>query len=447
METRCYDLVVIGSGASANAAAFAARDAGCSVALIDSRPFGGTCQLRGCDPKKVLLAAAEAVAFHKRALGCGLAGNATINWADLMRFKRSFTESVPARRATAYADKGIDAVHGQASFTAPDAVRVNDLILKARNILIAAGARPVTLPIPGAEHLVTSDSFLEMPALPERIVMVGGGYIAAEFSHLAACAGAQVTILQRGPRMLTAFDPDLVAMLMPAFRRLYIDVRTHTEVEAIERTAGGFAIHASGQPRIEADLVVHAAGRAPDFDALDLNAAGVARDAKGHLRLNAFLQSESNPLIYAAGDAAGQGPPLTPIAGRDGTVAATNILRGNTTHPDYRAVPSVAFTIPPLAGVGLSEQQAHDSTARVRVNTANAGDWYTPRRVHETVYGYKVLVDADSDRILGAHLVGPHADEVINVFAVAIRHGLTATQLGDTVFAYPTGASDVSYML
>jgi glutathione reductase (NADPH) len=280
-------------------------------------------------------------------------------------------------------------------------------------------------------------------------VLVGGGYIATEFSHIAARAGAQVTVLQRGPRILKGFEPELVGWLMDAFARVGIDVRTGIAVCAIERAADGYRVHAKrsdGDEVVEADLVVHAAGRAPALERLNLEAAGIAVEG-GRLKLNEFLQSVSNPAVYAAGDAAQVGPPLTPVSSHDGKVVATNLLDGNRCRPDHRGIPSVAFSLPPIASVGMSEAEASKSGLRYRVESERASDWYTARRVNEKVHGYKTLVETGTGRILGAHLVGPHADEVINLFALAIRHGLTADDLKSTIFAYPTGASDVGYML
>ena len=195
-----------------------------------------------------------------------------------------------------------------------------------------------------------------------------------------------------------------------------------------------------------ADLVVHAAGRVPDVAELDLSAANVAVTG-GKLQLNNFLQSVSNPIVYAAGDAAAKGPPLTPVSSHVAKIAAGNILEGNRHQPDYRGVPSVAFTLPPVAAVGLSDSAARAQTSKLRIKSAKVPQWYTARRVADPVYGYKTLVDEDSGRILGAHLVGPHAEEVINLFALAIRHDLSVDDLKSTVFAYPTAASDIGYML
>jgi glutathione reductase (NADPH) len=444
-----YDLLVIGTGTAAQAAAGRVRKAGRSVAIIDHRPFGGTCALRGCDPKKMLVSGAEAVDLARRMRSHGVSGDLHIEWKDLIAFKRTFTEPVPRKREEDVAKQGIDAFHGVARFTGPDRVAVNDQVLKGRYVLIASGARPAALSFAGAEHLTTSDAFMELEHLPRRIVMVGGGYIAAEFSHIAARAGAKVTVLQRAARMLPTFDAEVVGWLMEKFAEIDVDVRTGNAVTAIERTGDEYRVHAQtpqGEAVATADLVVHAAGRLPDIAELNLSAANVAV-AGGRLELNDFLQSGSNPIVYAAGDAAAKGPPLTPVSSHDAKVVAGNILEGNRYKPDYRGVPSVAFTLPPVASVGLSESAARAQTSKLRMKSAKVPHWYTARRVAETVYGYKTLVDGDSRRILGAHLIGPHADEVINLFALAIRHDLTIDDLKSTMFGYPTGASDIGYML
>ncbi|MCA6120189.1 NAD(P)/FAD-dependent oxidoreductase [Bradyrhizobium sp. WSM 1738] len=444
-----YDLIVIGTGTAAQVAASVIRKAGRSVAVIDHRPFGGTCALRGCDPKKMLVSGAEAIDLARRMRSHGVSGDLHIDWKDLISFKRSFTDPVPRRREEDFAKHGIDAFHGLARFIGPDRVAAGDHILRGRHVLIATGARPAVLGFPGAGHLITSDTFMELERLPGRIVMVGGGYIAAEFSHLATRAGAQVTVLQRAARMLLAFDADVVGWLMEKFAEIGVDVRTGNAVTAIERSSDEYRVHVQtpdGEAIVTGDLVVHAAGRVPDITELDLSAANVAV-AGGRLQLNDFLQSVSNPIVYAAGDAAAKGPPLTPVSSHDAKVAAGNILEGNRHKPDYRGVPSVAFTLPPAAAVGLSESAARAQTLKLRIKSARVPYWYTARRVAEPVYGYKTLVDEDSGRIIGAHLVGPYADEVINLFALAIRHDLSVRDLKSTIFGYPTGASDIGYML
>jgi glutathione reductase (NADPH) len=407
-DGKTYDLIVIGSGTAAQVVSFRVRAAGWSIAVVDHLPFGGTCALRGCDPKKMLISGAEAIDMARRMRGRGVAGEVGISWPDLIAFKRTFTDPVPQKQEQRYAEQGIEAFHGKARFTGRDALEIEGQILHARHVVIATGARPVPLKFPGAEHVITSDQFLELDELPARIAMVGGGYIAAEFSHIAARAGARVTVLQRAERMLTRFEPELVDWLMEKFSEIGVEVRTGTVVETIERMGSGFRVRAragSQQVAIEADLVVHAAGRVPDLDALNLSAAGIVVE-NGHLVLNEFLQSVSNPAVYAAGDAAAKGPQLTPVSSHDGKVVAANLLEGNRHRPDYRGVPSVAFTLPPIAAVGLSEAEARAAGRKFQVNRQKVPDWYTARRVAETVYGFKTLIEEGSGRILGAHLVG-----------------------------------------
>jgi glutathione reductase (NADPH) len=444
-----YDLVVIGAGTAARAAATRVRAAGRTVAVVDFRPYGGTCALRGCDPKKMLIGGANAYDHARRMQGKGIVGQINIEWSELIGFKRSFTDPVPEKQEQNYAKKGIDTYHGTARFTGRNTLDVGGQTLQAEHVLIASGAEPVKLGIPGEEHLMTNEDFLAQEPLPKKIVLVGGGYIASEFSHIAARAGAEVTVLQRGERMLPHFDPDLVDWLMESFESQKIDVRTQTNVEAIEKTNTGFQVFASqGDERveIEADWVVHAAGRAPALETLNLAAAEVAVE-NGRLKLNDYLQSVSNPAVYAAGDAAQMGPPLTPVSSHDAKVVVANLLEGNHKTPNYRGVPSVAFTIPPIAAVGLTEAQAREQGLKFRLQSQQASSWFAARQAAQPVYGFKVLVDEESDRVLGAHLVGPHADEVINLFALAIRNGLTAENLKTTMFAYPTGASDISNMV
>jgi glutathione reductase (NADPH) len=397
----------------------------------------------------MLISGAEAIDARARMSGHGVTGEIRIDWRDLMRFKRGFTSAVPGHRERSFAEKGIETFHGVARFASEEIVVVEGRELGAKHVLIAAGARPALLNIPGEEYAATSEQFLELENLPARIILVGGGYIAAEFSHIAARAGAAVTVFQRADRMLPVFDPDLVSWLGKKFAELGIEVHTRTTVERIDRKGEAFVVLASTDGRhceIEADLVVKAAGREPDLDGLDLAAGRIASEG-GRLKLNEYLQSVSNPKVYAAGDAAGSGPPLTPVSSHDGRVVAHNLLEGNKLKPNYRGVPSVAFTVPPIAAVGLSEAEARAKGIRFRIRSELVPNWYTARRLNESIYGFKTLIDEDSDRILGAHLVGPHAEEVINIFGLAIRHGLRARDLKSTIFAYPTGASDIGYML
>ncbi len=446
-----FDLIAIGTGSGASGPAYRCRTAGWEVAVVDSRPFGGTCALRGCDPKKVLVGAAELMDWNRRMQGRGIsAQSANIDWRDLMRFKRSFTDPVPQRREESFSKAGIATFHGRARFVSPRSIRVGEDVLEARYFLVATGQKPATLGIPGEEHLTRSDQFLELDELPPRIVFIGGGYISFEFAHVAARAGKQATILHRSARPLPRFDPDLADQLVERTREIGIRVELEAQAGAIGKGAGGFSVHASlegKQTVFEADMVVHGAGRVAEIEDLGLDVAGVKWNKRG-VAVNEHLQSISNPSVYAAGDAAASGgPPLTPIAGYEGRIVASNLLKGNHLKPDYRGVPSVVFTTPPLASVGLHERTAREQGLRFRVKHEKTSGWYSSRRVAETCSGFKVLIEEGSDRILGAHLLGPDAGETINLFAFAIRSGLRAQELKEMIFAYPTHASDVGYMV
>jgi glutathione reductase (NADPH) len=449
--TRQFDVIAIGTGSAASAVASRCREAGWRVAIVDSRPFGGTCALRGCDPKKVLVGAAEAFDWARRMKGKGIqAAKLQIDWPELMRFKRSFTEPVPKRREDGFAKAGVAAFHGRARFTGPTTVQVGEETLEGRYVVIAAGEIPADLDIPGTEHLTTSDQFLDLNELPRRILFIGGGYIAFEFAHVAARVGSQITVLHRGPRPLPLFDPDLVDQLVERTRELGIDVHLGTEAIAIQKSSTQLIVQALAfgeTSTFQTDLVVHAAGRVPEIKDLNLDAAGIEWENQG-VRVNEFLQSVSNPSVYGAGDAAASGgPPLAPVASYEGLIVAANLLKGNHQRPNYLGIPSVVFTIPPLSTVGLSERGAREQSLKFTVKKEMTSTWYSSRRVAEAYSGYKVLVEEDTDRILGAHILGSDAGEVINLFALAIRSGMRATDLQHMLFAYPTSGSNLTRML
>ena len=449
---RSFDLVVIGTGTAAGVVAHKCRRAGWSVAVIDSRPFGGTCALRGCDPKKVLVGAAEALDQVNRLHGHGLrAEDLRIEWPELVRFKRQFTTAVPGEREDGFQKAGVATFHGRARFVGSTTVAVDEDVLEGRHVLIATGAKPADLAFEGHQHLITSEQFLELDALPPRIVFVGGGYISFEFAHVAARAGVATTILHQGERPLHGFDPGLVDLLVERSRSLGIDVRLGSTVTGVEQSGATFIVHAktADQSRqIEGDLVVHGAGRVPEIDDLNLDAAGVKWDTNGVV-VNECLQSISNHGVYAAGDAAANGAPrLTPVAALDGHTIAANLLHEDRRRTaDYTVVPSVVFTTPPLARTGLLESDARRRSLAFDVRQGNTSSWQSSRRVGETHSGFKVLVEKTSGRILGAHLLGPRADDTINLFAMAMHTGATASRLKQMLYAYPTAGSDLPYMV
>jgi glutathione reductase (NADPH) len=449
---RKFDVAVIGTGSAASAVAMRCTRGGKQVAVVDSRPFGGTCALRGCDPKKVLVGAAEVIDWNRRMQDKGLRGERVgIDWPDLMQFKRFIIHDVPKNREESFSKSGIATFHGRARFIGPASVQVGEDVLEAAKVAVAAGSTPADLKIPGAEHVLTSDQFLELENLPRRILFIGGGYISFEFAHIAARTGVSATILHRGKRPLDHFDPDLVDRLVTRTRELGVDVQLSTEVTAVVAGSIGFNVRASadgGEREFESDLVVHGAGRVPEISDMHLANAGIEWDPRRGVRVNEYLQSNSNPAVYAAGDAAAtDGPPLTPVSTYEGKIVAENILNGNHEKPNYDGIPSVVFTVPPLASVGLQERAARALGLKFRANQEDTSGWYSSRRVAERYSGFKVLIDEPTDRILGAHLLGPDAGETINIFALAIRKGLTSTDLKDVIFAYPTLGSDVEYMI
>src|SRR5256712_5064519 len=266
-----------------------------------------------------------------------------------MRFKRSFTDPVPKSREDGFLRAGMVACHGRARFVGPRAVQVGDDVLEGRSILVATGARPVALKIPGEERVTTSDQFLELEGLPRSVAFIGGGYISFEFAHIAARAGAKVVILHRGARPLDLFDPDLVDQLVERTRALGIDIQLNAEAQEIKKTDGGLTIGASvgGTKRVfEADMVVHGAGRVPEIEDLDLQTAGVEWDKRG-VKVNEYLQSVSNQAVYAAGDAAASaGAPLSPVAGYLGRGVTENMLRRIRAMNDYLAVSTADCLMP-----------------------------------------------------------------------------------------------------
>lgn len=399
----------------------------------------------------MLVGAAEAVDWVRRIQGKGFDGDRVrLDWPELMQFKRTFTGPVPKNREEAFAQAGIATFHGRAHFASRTMIEVDHELLETRYAVIATGAKPRKLNIPGEEYITTSDRFLDLDSLPQRIVFIGGGYISMEFAHVALRANRDVTILHRGKRLLEGFDPDLVQQLFEKTQHLGAAIHLQAEVKAIEKSGGGLAVHAQvagAEKTFDSDLVVHGAGRVPDVEGLNLAAAAVEADKQG-IKVNDYLQSVSNSAVYAAGDAAASGgPPLTPVAGYEGRIVASNLLEGDHVRARYVGIPTVAFTIPPLASVGLSEQSAREKGLQFRTHREITSSWYSSRRVAEDCSGFKVLIEDGTDRILGAHMLGPHAEEVINLFAFTIATNARAADLRDAIFAYPTVASDIRYML
>lgn len=445
-----FDLIVLGTGSAGQNVATSCREQGWSVAIIDPRPFGGTCSQRGCDPKRVLAGAAELIARSRNFKGKGLQSENAINWNELMAFKNTFTEGIPESTEEKFEKAGIRYFHGTASFADKKTITVGEHTLIGGKILIATGAKPAKLGIEGEDMLLHSDDFLDMEQLPNPIAFIGGGYISFEFAHIAAEVGVKVHLIHNDDKPLTGFDPDLVQALVGQMQEIGITFHFNTKTEKISRSGEGYVLEGqqNGQPfRLECGAAVHGAGRIPNIDELDLGKGGVDADEKG-VTVDEYLRSVSNPDVYAAGDVSGsQGLPLTPVASFESEAVASNLLQENSSKPNYTATPSIAFTYPMIASVGMSEEQAKNSGKEIKINHIDMSDWYTYKRVGEKPSMAKVILDKADGSILGAHVLNGEAEHLINYFTIAMRHGLTAKMLSDTMFGYPTEGSDMKYLL
>jgi len=446
-----YDLIVIGAGMAGVAAANKCGAAGWRVAIVDALPYGGTCALRGCDPKKILRRGAEIIDSARLMQGKGIdPGDLSINWADLMAHKRGFTDPVPDKMEKGLLGNGVETLHGAARFTGSNTLEVDGTAYRSERFLVAAGAMPRPLSFTGADLAIDSTDFLNLEALPKRVLFIGGGFVSFEFAHIAARAGANPIIVDRGARPLRGFDPDLVEMLIERGTGIGVDLMRETEIVSVAETNGAFTVEVKSGDQtwtVETDLVVHGAGRVAALADLNLEAAGVDYSDKG-IVVAPHLQSTTSSAVYAAGDSADtDGMPLTPVAVIEGKVAASNMLKDAQTVPDYAGIPTAVFTVPELARVGMLESEARDAGHDVDVRFTDTSGWYSNYRIGETSAAAKILVDRSNGKILGAHLFGPEYGELINFFGLAIKLGLAAKQLKSMTAAYPSVGSDLGSLL
>lgn len=446
MEAKHFDTLVIGSGTSAYYSVDTLNKAGQEVAIIDERPYGGTCALRGCQPKKYLVCNAEAIAMASHLVGQGIVEKPKTDWSALQALKNEFLEGRSEEEVADWEAAGVATFHGRAQLTAEDEVTVGEHRLKAKNIILATGATPRLSDIPGKEFIQDSEFFLHMPTLPKRILFIGGGYISFEFAHAASRMGAEVTILHRSAQPLKAFDHDIVKIILAASAAEGIRVITEESPQSVEESGSAYSVAGSSGTRYETDLVIEATGRTPNLTALEGEHGGVAFSPKGVL-VNEFLQSTSNPRVYAVGDCAATAYMLAPVADEEGKTAAHNILEGNVKSVDYSVIPSAVFTIPSIGSVGLTEEQAKQQGLDFRVNQSPEITWASSKRIGEKYAGYKVLINNQDNTVIGAHLARHNASEVINVFALAMKHGIKASDLAEFMWAYPTMVSDIKYMV
>ena len=442
------DAVVIGAGNAGQAAASVLRAAGRSVVLAEQRDVGGTCPLRGCVPKKVLVAAAETLDIIARASRQGITvGAPKLDWGALIAKKRSIIAGTSESEEKALRGKGIDVVRGHARFIGERAVAIADERYEAESIVVASGSRPRTLDVKGAEHIVTSDDLLELDTLPESIAFVGVGVIAFEFTHVFARAGARVTLLETVDRPLGGHDPTCVDRLVLATRALGVEIVSDIKPRSIEieGTTRIVTYEHEGKTRtLRVDCVANGTGRPPAYDGLGLEEAGITLH-EGKPKLDSQLRSLDNPRVWFAGDAR-PGPQLSPVATYDGRQVARAIL-GSKEPIDHEGMPSVVFAIPSFASVGKTEEAAKKAGLTFDVIENDMHTWKSAETYGEDVAYAKVLVEKGSDKILGAHILRRHAEETIHAFAFAIKYGMTARDLREWVFAFPTFSADVKYLV
>ncbi len=452
MSDRTFDLIVIGTGPSAGTVAKKTAESGKSVAVIESRGYGGTCALRGCNPKKVYSNAGNLVDQARNANGkLATFANPQIEWSQLLAFKNQFTQPVLEKSEASFQKRGIETYHGVATFSGPDTIRVDGTELRGERIFVGTGATPVPLGIDGEAHVTHSDEFLELDAMPGHVTFIGGGYISMEFAHVVARAGSKVVVIDSHERPLKEFDPDLVDQLVNWSRQIGIEFLSNAKVTGAHQTNDGYSISVdrkgSGQT-LSTQLVVHGAGRVPNIAELNL-AAGKVDFGKRGIEVDDCMRSVSNPRVFAAGDCVDSGMPrLTPVANEEARIVVKNLFTDKPDkRPDYGVVPAVVFTSPCLAAIGMSETEARQGEHDVDVRYQDTSSWGSVRKKAQECAAYKILVDKKTDRILGAHLLGPGAEETINLFAIAMKFKLSATDLKSTLFAFPTFGSDVRRML
>ncbi len=447
-----FDIVILGGGNAGFGVSAVAAEAGKTIAFVEEWDFGGTCPNRGCTPKKVLVAAAHALHEIEIAKVHGITvGKPRLAWSKLIDREKAMIASIPEKMAGLAAKRGT-VFRGHGRFVGPKAVAVDGETLEAGHIVIATGSKPRALPIPGAELMITSDEVLSERRLPKEVVFIGGGVIAMEFSHVYARAGAKVTILEVMPRVLPGLEADAVAEVQRESERIGITIKTNVKVKQIARVAGARGRlsvtyeHEGREQTAEAARVVNGAGRVANVDTLDLEAGGVRHDGI-RVEVEPCLRAVSNPAVWVCGDALVGPGQLSPLATYEGQIVGRNIVQGTSEAPDYGSVPSCVFTVPALASVGLTEAQARDKGLEVEVQVNDMRDWFSGETYGETVAWAKVLVERGSGRIAGAHLVGHSGEELIHLFALAMRHGITAAALKSMVYAFPTFTADMKSLV
>ena len=448
MNTQHYDLIVIGGGSGGLAVAKKATEYGKRVAIVEGARLGGTCVNNGCVPKKVMWYAANLAhaVDDAEAFGIPVARTAT-NWQTLVAGREAYIGRINQNWNRQVANHGITHVAGYAHFSGSDAVDVNGVAYTADHIVIATGGKPIVPPVPGAELGITSDGFFQLQEQPKRVAVIGGGYIGVELSGLLRALGSEVTIVALENRVLEVFDTMISEVLTEEMQKQGIEQRMGFHVAGLEKTGEGIAINSVDGKQIGAfDTVIWAVGRAANTRELNLDAAGVEVLRNGIIPVDGY-QNTNVPGIYAIGDITGK-TPLTPVAIAAGRKLAERLFGYNLeSHLSYQNIPSVVFAHPPVGTVGMTEAMAHEHYGN---NVTVYETRFTPMRYalseHKTSTAMKLVCAGSDERIVGIHIIGDNADEMLQGFAVAVKMGATKADFDNTVAIHPTSAEELVTM-
>ncbi|GGB49202.1 glutathione-disulfide reductase [Tistrella bauzanensis] len=436
-----YDLLTIGAGSGGVAGSRRAAEYGARVAIVEAGRVGGTCVLRGCVPKKLLVYGARFRDEIEDARGFGWTiDGARHDWGRLIETKNRELVRLEGIYEQMLANSGVTVLRGRGRVTGPHEVEVDGRTVTAENILIATGSHPYLPKIPGIEHVITSDEALDLPALPGRIVIIGGGYIATEFASILSTLGAATTLVLRSEQILRGFDGDVREAVAGEMAARGIDFRRHVEPVRIDRLAEGFAVTLTSGEVLETDLVMFATGRVPNTAALGLDAIGIHTRDNGAIVVNDRFETHIRS-IHAVGDVTDRFQ-LTPVAIAEARSLAERLYNDNGYKLRYDTLPTAVFCTPQIGTVGLTEEAARRMYASIRIFRARFRPMKHTLTGRETRILMKLVVDAASDRVLGAHMVGDDAAEIIQSLAVAITCGATKKQFDETIALHPSAAEE-----
>ena len=445
-----FDFLAIGGGSGGIAAAVRAAGYGARAAVVEHGRLGGTCVNVGCVPKKLMWYAASLGHAVDEYSGYGFdVAREDFSWPALKRARDAYVQRLNGIYARRLETEGIARIEGTARFVDARTVSVGEMRLSADHVVIATGGEAIVPRTPGADCGITSDGFFELEALPGRVVVSGSGYIAVELAGVLRALGSEVTMVLRRDRVLRAFDDMLSRELMLALAADGIEIRTNVEIARIDRDdpAGALAVHVSDGTSMEAvDTVLWAIGRKPNVAALDLPAAGVGTARGGAVVVDAYQQTSADG-VYAIGDVTGRAP-LTPVAIAAGRRLADRLFGGQADRRlGYDCIPSVIFTHPPVGTVGATEAQARaDHGDAVKVFETRFNSMYYAFSGHPRATAMKLVTVGDDERIVGCHVIGDGADEMMQGFAVAVRMGARKRDFDDTVAIHPTSAEELVTM-